>query len=296
MLDLNRHRLRFGRLFDKSDSQRWTFFVKIESLKTVSMPCFRYDVQRIDYSSSVDGLEDWALAYSGEAADTWVVCLHGHGSSGDQLYTRPDIRDAWLSRIVRLGLSVVTPNLRGNSWMGPAAALDLHELLEYLNCDFGARRYIFLSGSMGGTANLIYAVLYPADVQGIISLGAATDIGSYAKWCAKGDKPIHTEISAAICCSYGGSPEEIPRIYKAHSALTNAATLAMPIYLVHGENDETMPVEQARELYMRLEGQDTLTYREIPDGNHDSPLRHIYALDVILQRVLRDNTTGTNQQ
>ena len=32
-----------------------------------------------------------------------MVHLHGHGSHGDQIFTRPDIRDLWLSLYRELG-------------------------------------------------------------------------------------------------------------------------------------------------------------------------------------------------
>lgn len=46
---------------------------------------------RIEYTGR-DGFADWALARLPESGADWVVCIHGHGSNGDQLYVREDIK------------------------------------------------------------------------------------------------------------------------------------------------------------------------------------------------------------
>ena len=240
------------------------------------------DVTKIDYMSDVDGTRDWALAWPDESTDMWLVCLHGHGSTGDQLYTRSDIRDARLPEFRRKRLSILTPNLRGNSWMGPSAAADLHSLLEYCRNRFGARRFVFFSGSMGGTGNLIYSILHPEDVHAAVALGAATDIASYYEWCSEGPLPVHEEIADAIRNGYGGKPDELPAVFKRHSTLDNCERLSMPVFLVHGSADGLMPVSQARALSEKLKNRSNFIYEEIPDGNHDAPLSHTHALERVL--------------
>ena len=242
-------------------------------------------VLRIDYRSAVDRLPDWALARHEPESAVWVVCLHGHGSAGDQLYIRPDIRDSWLVEFKRLGLSTLTPNLRGDSWMGPAAEKDLHGLLDYVRGRFGGKRFLFFSGSMGGTANLIYAAMHPQDAQAVVALGAATDIGSYYQWCDRGDRPIHREIADAIRSSYGGTPEQLPGLYERHSALHNSSKLTMPVYLAHGGEDLTIPVSQARRLAEGMTGRKNFEFREISGGAHDSPLSHTSPLARMLKLI-----------
>lgn len=231
-------------------------------------------VRRIEYGSPVDGRRDWALAWppSAERTDAWAVVVHGHGSCGDQLYTRVDIRDHWLPAYRKHGLGVLTPNLRGNAWMGPAAAGDLAALLDIVRDKLGARRFVFCSGSMGGTSNLIYAVLRPEDVSGVIARGAATDLGSYHEWCRRTNTGVLREIADAIEAAYGGPPDRVPEVYAAHSAMVNARRLRMPVFMAHGVLDRTIPVSQPRRLVGLLPTKSDLTYVEIPDGGHDSPL------------------------
>jgi pimeloyl-ACP methyl ester carboxylesterase len=247
-------------------------------------------IRRIDYRSGRDGLADWALARPPAKGGIWLVCLHGHGSHGDQLYTRRDIRERWLPEFLDRGLGVLTPNRRDNAWMGPAAVADLDDLLGLVRAEFGASAFLFASGSMGGTGNLIYAALRPQNVAGVIARGAATDLSSYHAWCRErqADKPVLGEIADAIAMSYGGVPEAVPASYAAHSALALADRLTMPLFLSHGAADAVIPVSQMRALVGRLAHHPRLVYQEIPDGNHDSPLHARttpHALDWLLARL-----------
>ncbi|HRU05676.1 MAG TPA: hypothetical protein P5137_07860 [Candidatus Brocadiia bacterium] len=232
---------------------------------------------RLDYASRVDGLADWALVWPGDGAD-WVVQLHRHGSTGDQIFTRKDIRDLWLPHYRKLGLGVLSPNLHGNAWMSPAAAADLRELIAWTRRTYGARRFFFSSGSMGGTSNLIYAVLHPEDVAAVVARCPATDLAIYHDWLAAHPGGVRDQIRQAIATAYGGPPSAAPDVYAAHSALRNASRLTMPVHLCHADADPTIPVDESRRLAQAMAGKPNFTYLEIP-GGHDAPLARREALD-----------------
>ena len=246
--------------------------MKIFKLAKTVGEFFPKGVRRLDYESGVDGFQDWGLMLPGRKSQLWIVMIHGHGSTGDQLYTRRDIRENWLPAFLESGAGILTVNLRGNSWMGPAAAEDMHALVGFLRDEYGMQQSIFCSGSMGATSNLIYGVLYPEDVNGIIALCPASDLASYDQWCRQQDKPILQEIAAAIEKSYGGTPEEVPEIYRKHSALLNADRLVMPVFIAHGNADAIIPVEHSRVLADKMKHNNNFSYREIPGGGHDLPL------------------------
>lgn len=239
---------------------------------------------RLDYQSAIDGFEDWALALPAKS-ETWAVVIHGHGSEADQLFTREDIRRWWLSYYVRLGIGILCPNARGNSWMGPAAADDMHELLEEIRERFGASRFVFISGSMGGTSNLIYGVVHPEDVAGIVALGAATDMATYHAYCRSSGHSLHTEIAEAIEASYGGAPETRCDFYRRRSAVGNAGMLTAPTLVIHGSRDSIIPVSQTRALASAMEDSPTFAYIEVPGGDHDSPLSRIEASDWVFSQL-----------
>ncbi|MFA6100692.1 MAG: alpha/beta hydrolase [Victivallaceae bacterium] len=240
---------------------------------------------RLNYISDADEHADWALALPGENPELWIVVIHGHGSHGDQLYARQDIRELWLPVFRQTGAGILTVNLRDNAWMGPAAVADMHDLIEWLRREYGMKKTIFASGSMGGTSNLIYAVLHPEDVSGVVARGAATDLASYYNWCVRQQMPIIQEIGEAIRIAYGGTPEQKPELYRRHSALANAARLKMPVFFAHGGADQLIPVEQARALADKLAGQKNFSYFEIPGGNHDSPLTESISFPKIISMI-----------
>ncbi|MCE5200416.1 alpha/beta fold hydrolase [bacterium] len=244
-------------------------------------------VMRLDFESEVDGFQDWALALPNESSDVWFVTIHGHGSTADQLFTRTDIREHWLGYCTRHGFSVLCPNVRGNSWMGPAAAADLHNLLREVRAHFGVSKFIFMSGSMGGTSNLIYSILHPEDVAGIVSFGAASDLSSYHAFCRASDSSILHEIADAIEAAYGGLPYANQEIYQKHSTLLNASRIVVPTVVMHGTADAIIPVSQTRALAAAMGNKPDFAYIEVPGGDHDSPLLHVEVVDWVVGSVTK---------
>jgi len=240
----------------------------------------------MNYRSQFDGYEDWAIFYPRRKNDTWIVCTHGHGSNGDQLYTRQDLRDNWLPEFLKTGFGILTPNLRNNAWMSPAAVVDLHDLLDFLRKEFCARRFILVSGSMGGTGNLIYTINHPEDISAVVALCPATDLSSYYSWCRERNEGIIKEIGDAIECAYQGPPSANPALYQKHSVLTHCELLTMPTFIVHGAQDPIIPVSQSRKLVEKMGASDQFYYEELPTGHHDSPLTFVpQALDWVLKRL-----------
>jgi len=256
---------------------------------------------KLDYQSPVDGQEDWAMLLpAGAGIHTWAVVIHGHGSKGNQLYVRPDLQQYWLPEYLQRGIGILTPTLRGNAWMSPTAVQDMDALLAYVRQQFGAKQFIFSSGSMGGTSNLIYASLRPQNVAGIIARGAVCDLAAYHAFCrlqADDQKAvqydratllrtmdIRQEIADSLELHYGGTPAEKAELYRKHSPLFHAEKmLEIPIFLTHGTADELMPVSQSRQFAGALAKHPHFAYIEIPGGNHDSPLTF----------GLTDNTSST---
>ena len=262
--------------------------MKIISCEKACGEYFPEGLMRLDYASDVDGLKDWALLLPGENRELWIVFIHGHGSHGDQLFTREDIRELWLPVFRGTGAGILCVNLRDNAWMGPAAASDMHDLVNYLRTGYGMKKTIFCSGSMGGTSNLTYAVLHPEDVNGLVIRGAATDLASYYNWCKTQEQPIIHEIAEAIRNSYGGSPDEKPDLYLRHSALAKSGKLSMPLFFIHGGADVIIPVEQARSLAEKMKKRKNFFYTEVPGGNHDSPLTETESFPAIITMLKTD--------
>lgn len=247
------------------------------TVKALTGGAYPAGLLQLDYRSPVDSLADWALLLPpGEEVTTWLVCIHGHGSRGNQLYVRDDIRKSWLPGFLRRGFGLLTPTLRGNAWMSPAAVADMDALIDYLRREWSAQRFLFASGSMGGTSNLIYASLRPANVQAVAAMGAIADLAAYHAFCRQGASqlPILGEIADSLEEHYGGTPAAQAALYRAHSPLHHSdALLGMPLFLAHGTADVLMPVAQSRRLAGALAAHGRFWYHEIAGGGHDAPLR-----------------------
>lgn len=214
-----------------------------------------------------NGIRDWGYIYPRSRCGIGVVVLHGHGSHGNQLFVRQDIRH-WMDRMLELEVGFMTPNLRDNAWMSPEASADLKELILWAKKEYGWEKIILASGSMGGTGNLIFAILHPELVDAVVALGAATDLPRYIEWLAQQELPVCGEIREAILNSYHYDPETLA----AHSVGRHAGRLNMPVWYAHGESDRLMTIGEARALAAKLADRADFHFHEIPGGNHDSPL------------------------
>ena len=105
-------------------------------------------------------------------------------------------------------------------------------------------------------------------LDGIAAFGAATDLESYLEWLKTQEKPILKEIARAIEKNH---PTEAIR--KNASVCLHAENLSMPIWYLHGGADEIIPPAQAHAFAKIMHGRTNFHFREIPGGNHDSPLR-----------------------
>ena len=143
-------------------------------------------------------------------------------------------------------------------------------MLTELKAKFQWKRFIFLSGSMGATSVLIFAVLHPELVDAAGLLGAASDVKGYREYCLNHPEwKVLLDIAAAISENY---PEEGDM--EKHSARLHADKLTMPIRYYHGENDVVMPVSEMLSLKELLKDHPDAVFKVIPGGNHDSPIKY----------------------
>lgn len=234
-------------------------------------------VKKLEYTSSYgDGFRDWALFMPGRDSKRWVTYLHGSLSHGDQVFTRKDVHNEIIPRVLSNGCSLLSPNLRNTPRMSPSAVFDLHELIEFMRSEFDLEYNMLNGGSMGGTGGLIYCMRQPGDVQKAFIMGACPDIIEYYKFISQQERPIFKELLNYMIEAYGGTLEEIPDVYESHCVMYHCERLKdMPIYFAHGGADPMLPVEHAREFALKMKGSKDFHYFEIPDGNHDSPLYHV---------------------
>ncbi len=237
--------------------------------------------ERLCYTSRADGAEDWFMLRDAGPGSDCLVYLHGHGSDGNQLFTRKDVMAA-IPLVAAKGLSVVAPNLRGNAWMCPSAVQDLADLLAGLREKRKFRRYVVIGGSMGGTGALVFAMRHPDLVDALGIMGGVTSLRRYREWLKRGTLPVHREILAAVENHYRAAD------YEAHDVAEHCETLAMPLVFAHGGADEIMPVSEMEDLRSRMAGRPNARFEKIPGGDHDSPLSRFASM--------LDELTGNTQR
>lgn len=252
---------------DRSHDKRWT----VTSVTPAKGSAYPAGTVRITYTSAFDGSEDWALFLPGDPARNTVVYLHGSFSGADQIFTRKDVRAFWLTRIREGRHPLLSVNLRGTSYMSPAATADLTDLLAYCRKELGCRRFVLLGGSGGASSAMAYAVLHPAKIDGVVAMGMC-DILQRLDFARKSDHPVLQRLAKAVFAAYGGSPEEKPELYQARSVLAHIDRLTMPVVLTMGEKDRLIPVAETRKIAAAMKGKSNFVYHEIANGDHDSAL------------------------
>lgn len=235
---------------------------------------------RIAYESAYDGARDWALFHPGDARKNTIVYLHGSFASADQIFTRRDIRDFWLTRILEGDHPLLSVNMRGTSYMSPAATDDMTGLLNYAKTALGREKFVFLGGSGGASSAMAYAVIHPEKVHGVVAMGMC-DLLARLEFARQSCNPILRNLATCVFAAYGGTPEELPRPYRARSVLAHHDRLTMPIVLTMGEKDALIPVVETRKIAAAMRERANFAYHEVPMGNHDSALW----VDVDLQTV-----------
>lgn len=226
---------------------------------------------RINFTSAFDRAEDWALFLPGDTRKNTVVYLHGSFSYADQIFTRKDVHEFWLSRILEGRHPLLSVNMRGTSYMSPAATADLTELLDYCRNKLGCGRFVLLGGSGGASSAMAYAVVHPEKVHGVVAMGMC-DIFARLEFARRSNLPVLQKLAKTVFAAYGGTPEEKPELYRARSVLADTDRLTMPVILTMGENDALIPVAETRKIAAAMKGKKNFTYHEVPKGNHDSAL------------------------
>ena len=269
----------------------WQERITVTAVTPVNEELYPPGTVRVTYTSVLDGNEDWALYLPGDPARNAVAYLHGSFAHADQIFTRADIRDFWLTRIRKGNHPLLSVNMRGTSYMSPAATEDLTGLLAYARAELGCRRIVLLGGSGGASSAVAYAVVHPETIDGVIAMGMC-DLLARLDFARKGPILVLQELAKTIFDAYGGAPEENPAPYQERSVLAHADRLTMPVLLTMGEADPLIPVAETRKIAAAMEGKADFVYYEVPGGDHDSALW----VDVDLQTLeLRDPGRGENR-
>jgi pimeloyl-ACP methyl ester carboxylesterase len=210
-----------------------------------------------------------------------LVVLHGHGGDRWQ-YVREARGECQAPRdlAAKYGLLFVSPEYRGNSWLGPAAEADLVQLLADLRAEFRIGQVFLIGGSMGGTAALTFAALHPDLVAGVCAQNPLANFLGYDAF---------PEGTAAIAASFGGTAAEIPAEYQRRSAENWPEAFTMPVAITTGGQDTLVPPGSALRLARALQerGRPVLAIHREATGHETSYADTYTALDFVLRSALQ---------
>ena len=252
----------------------------VESVEPAGGGDYPQGTVRLTYKSGFDEAEDWALFLPGDTRRNTIVYLHGALSYADQVFTRKDVRDFWLTRIMAGSHPLLSVNMRGTSYMSPPVTADLTDLLGYARQELGCTRFVLLGGSGGASSAMAYAVLRPEMIHGVIAMGMC-DLGVWLDFAARSEMPLLQKLAGIVFAAYGGTPQEKPHLYEARSVLAHADRLTMPVVLTMGESDPIIPVEETRKIAAAMRDRTNFAYCEVPGGNHDSAVWVDVDLDTV---------------
>jgi len=258
-------------------------FELLSTTELIDEKLYPAGARHLRYRSAFDGETDWAIYLPGEPASNVIVYLHGSFADAGQLFHRQDIRDFWLTRILHGRHPLLSINMRGTSYMSPAATRDFTDLLDYCRAEYHFGKVVLLGGSGGASSAMAYACLHPERIDGVIAMGMC-DIIARLNYARQSDYPVLQELARVAFAAYGGSPDALPDLYRRRSVLANVEKLTMPIILTMGEADALIPVAETRKIVLAMHGKPNFTYVEIPNGDHDSALWVDIDLETLMPR------------
>jgi acetyl esterase/lipase len=253
----------------------------------------RERIQRYTFRSHVDGTQDeFGLIEPPAGADasdlTLVVYLHGMGSSYVEPFFVPP-RETVADAVTRTHPSTVflSPSYRREaSWGNDAAVADITQNIRQVSQQFPIKRIVVMGTSMGGCVALAYAESAPADVKekitGVVSVESAGDLVELYQTSG------HPGLAMAMISAFGGSPEQVPQVYKKKSFLGNLACLpkGVRIAVVSAREDEIVPPRLQQDIVKALERHHVPVKLIEVEGEHGPPPVRVYleAFDFVLSK------------
>ncbi|GER81726.1 MAG: S9 family peptidase [Thermogemmatispora sp.] len=212
--------------------------------------------RRLSYRSvdewEIEALFTPPLVRRGQGAPPLVVWVHG-GPTGAFL---EGFEDGWSLLLASAGYAVLRPNVRGSLGRGRAFA-------EAVVGDMGGKD---LQDVLHGIDALVERGL--VDGQRLAIVGWSYG-GFMAAWAVTQTQRFRAAVMGAGICDWHGfhaqtnipdfdvrflqaDPLTQPEVYRARSPLTYAAQVTTPTLILHGAEDDCVPVSQAHAFYRAL--------------------------------------------
>jgi len=172
-----------------------------------------------------------------------LVFLYGAGGSINDYNLERSPYERLRALLANRGYYVLIPELGPNHFMNAAARDVLDGIVSQVCAEHPVdpTRVHLLGTSMGGGSALAYAIHRPSLIRSVCSLMGMTDLTA---WYAERDGAGEVLDSA-----FQGSPSKSPDAYRQVSAMDHLdAFERIPVFLAHGDRDETVKPGHSRRL------------------------------------------------
>jgi dipeptidyl aminopeptidase/acylaminoacyl peptidase len=186
------------------------------------------------------------------------VLINVHG--GPEAQERPRFlgRSNYLLDV--MGMVVIYPNVRGSTGFGKSflaldngvlrenAVKDLGALLDWIKGQktLDATRVTIAGPSYGGLLALSAAAMYPDRVRCVFDGFGISNVATFLERAQPAIRPVRRG-------EYGDETDPSQRAFMMRTApVTNAARIAAPVFILHGRNDVSVPVQESEQMVAAL--------------------------------------------
>jgi len=252
--------------------------------------------------SSFDGREvpAWIHKPQGEGPHPVIIRIHG----GPEGQARPMFSTTFQFWVANLGAAVIQPNVRGSTGYGKTyvgldngfqredAVRDIGALLDWIETqpDLDASRVALYGGSYGGYMVLASAVHYSDRISAVVDNVGISNFVSFLENTQDYRRDRRRQ-------EYGDERDPEMRAHLERiSPLNNVSRIAVPMFIIQGQNDPRVPVTEATQMVeaLRERGQSVWFMNALNEGHGYRKRENRDILQQVMTMFLRQHLAGAD--
>ena len=241
-LELKKDPLEYGDLVKWTESE----IGGLDTTKFVKPKFFSYE--------TFDGLNIPAFIYKKKSQKPLPVIIYIHG--GPESQSRPRFSSTFQQWIDKLGVAVITPNVRGSNGYGKNfleldngfkredSVKDIGSLIKWIEKqpDLDASKIAVYGGSYGGYMVLASAVFYSDKLKAAVDVVGISNFVTFLK----NTKDYRRDLRRV---EYGDERDPKMRDFLEEiSPNNNVEKIKVPMFVIQGQNDPRVPVTEAEQI------------------------------------------------
>ena len=241
-LELKKDPLEYGDLVKWTESE----IGGLDTTKFVKPKFFSYE--------TFDGLNIPAFIYKKKSEKPLPVIIYIHG--GPESQSRPRFSSTFQQWIDKLGVAVITPNVRGSNGYGKNfleldngfkredSVKDIGSLIKWIEKqpDLDASKIAVYGGSYGGYMVLASAVFYSDKLKAAVDVVGISNFVTFLK----NTKDYRRDLRRV---EYGDERDPKMRDFLEEiSPNNNVEKIKVPMFVIQGQNDPRVPVTEAEQI------------------------------------------------